>query len=463
MLTRAFIPAAAAAVLVAAPAHAAPVSTAFTTVGASVFTVPAGVHAVDVSLTGARGGHTYIDSGGRGALVRSTLPVTPGTRLYAVVGGAGTDFRGGNGSTFNSGGANGGGYGFAGGGGASDIRTEPPASPTTLASRIVVAAGGGGAGEYSSGGDAGAPGGSVRGVAYGGKPGTQSAGGAGGTAGPGGENGTAGSLGLGGNGMAPNFRGGGGGGGLYGGGGGAGEGPCSSCGFQGGGGGGSSLVPVRGTFGLAALTEAAQVTIAYDAPAASLDTTRLEFPATQPGAVSPGRTIELANSTRATDLTVASLSLASDDFLVGATTCDTVAAGEKCRVSVRYAPSAHGRHDAKLRISSNAGTFEVDLTGESVAPAPVVATPAAPVATTRLKCSAKRCAVVFAAAPAITKNGTRVRATLAQGGRVFASADFKARRGSLKLVLKNRRAVKPGTYTLTLQIGAKKTTGLARR
>ena len=63
----------------------------------------------------------------------------------------------------------------------------------------------------------------------------------------------------------------------------------------------------------------------------------------------------------------------------------------------------------------------------------------------------------------IAKKGTRVRATLTQGGRVYASADFKARRGSLKLVLKNRRGVKPGTYTLTLQVGAKKTTGLARR
>ena len=108
--------------------------------------MPSGVHQLDVAVTGARGGSTFDDSGGRGALVRGTLPVTPGERLYAVVGGAGTNFTGGSSSASNAGGANGGGSGFAGGGGASDIRTESLASATTLASRRVIAAGGGGAG-----------------------------------------------------------------------------------------------------------------------------------------------------------------------------------------------------------------------------------------------------------------------------------------------------------------------------
>ena len=85
------------------------------------FTVPAGVHIVDVSLTGARGGRAHlVVRAGAQRPVQGSLPVTPGDRLYAVVGGAGTDFTGGNAATSNVGGANGGGSGFAGGGGASD-------------------------------------------------------------------------------------------------------------------------------------------------------------------------------------------------------------------------------------------------------------------------------------------------------------------------------------------------------
>ena len=78
--------------------------------------------------------------------------------------------------------------------------------------------------------------------------------------------------------------------------------------------------------------------------------------------------------------------------------------------------------------------------------------------TTRLHCTAKRCTVTFASAPKVAKNGTRVRASLTLGGRVYATADTKARRGALRLTLKTRRTVKPGTYTLKLQIGAKRTT-----
>jgi hypothetical protein len=41
---------------VAAPADAAQVSTTYSAVGESTFTVPDGVHAVDVALTSAHGG-----------------------------------------------------------------------------------------------------------------------------------------------------------------------------------------------------------------------------------------------------------------------------------------------------------------------------------------------------------------------------------------------------------------------
>ena len=214
---RTLLPAAAAAVLVAAPAHAAQVSTTYTTVGESAFTVPAGVHAIDVSLTGARGG-AHFDST-RAAAVRwcaARWPVTPGERLYAVVGGAGTNFSGGAARPESAGGANGGGSGYPGGGGASDIRTEPP-SPRRPRSQ----AGCGRRRGRRSRPMAERPGATrARPVApaavrpSSGSPARNRSGGAGGTATPGGENGTAGTLGHGGDGMAPSFRGGGGGGGL---------------------------------------------------------------------------------------------------------------------------------------------------------------------------------------------------------------------------------------------------------
>ncbi len=470
MILRALLPTIAVAVLVAAPAQAAPVSVTFDTVGESVFTVPVNVRSLDVSLTGARGGsRTGWAPGGRGATISGTLAVAPGQVLYALVGGRGTDVGPAAMSwDLQPGGFNGGGWGSAGGGGATDLRTESG----SLASRLAVAGGGGGTGwnmdgARPAGGDAGAAGADPSGGDAGGKPGTQTAGGPAGTLSPGGADGTGGALGQGGHVKGANFPGGGGGGGYYGGGSGAGMQPCAQCNRNGGGGGGSSLVPAGWTSGLAALIDPARVTIAYDAPAAAVSATRLELAATQPGGVSPSRTVEIANPTRTTDLTLSPISLTGDDFLVGASTCGgTLAPGESCRIPARYAPSAHGRHDAKLRLVTNAGAVVIDLTGESVAPvaaapAPVVATPAAPVVTTRLRCTAKRCTVSFADAPKVTKNGTRVRATLTQGGRVYATADVKARRGTLRLVLKNRRAVKPGTYTLKLQIGAKRTTRTA--
>ena len=466
MYTRTLLSAAVAALVVAAPADAALLSTTFTTVGESTFTVPDGVHAVDVSLTGARGG-SYPGwlPGGRGATVTGMLPVTPGQALYAQIGGPGANADG-NSRVLRAGGANGGGVGNAGGGGASDIRTLPAGAADSLASRLAVAGGGGGAGYHLTGspggGDADAAGIDPTGGQAGGQPGTQTAGGAGGIATIGTKDGLPGSLGQGGAAQLINFTGGGGGGGYYGGGGGAGMASCGACNRNGGGGGGSSLVPAGGASGLAALTDPAQVTIAYDAPSVASSTTRLEFPATQPGALSPSRTIEFTNTTRTTDAKFSPLALESDDFLVGTATCDTLAPGAKCRVSVRYAPSAHGRHDATLRIKSNGGGFDIARAGDSVAPVAPAAAPAAITpAVTRLRCAAKRCTVTFASAPKVAKNGTRVRASLTLGGRVYATADTTARRGALRLTLKTRRTVKPGTYTLKLQIGTKKTTSTA--
>ena len=66
MLPRTLVATAALAALVAAPAQAAQISTTFTTVGESVFVVPAGVHRVDVELIGARGGNGFFATWAQG-------------------------------------------------------------------------------------------------------------------------------------------------------------------------------------------------------------------------------------------------------------------------------------------------------------------------------------------------------------------------------------------------------------
>ena len=188
---------AAAALVVAAPSADAAGerhTTTFTTPGTHTFVVPQGVTSLDVRAVGGRGGGApglfFKVPGGPGAVVTSSLAVSPGRLLTVTVGGDGLDGapptqRAALG-TAGDGGANGGGHGDpgywfptldlpflsgGGGGGSSDIRFG-----TTLADRVVVAAGGGGAGSTPGGGggtpvggDGGAPAGEVclRHVGYG--------------------------------------------------------------------------------------------------------------------------------------------------------------------------------------------------------------------------------------------------------------------------------------------------------
>ncbi|HEY7135499.1 MAG TPA: hypothetical protein VIB48_10565 [Acidimicrobiia bacterium] len=113
-------------------ATAAPV--AFTTPGTTTWTVPAGVHRIEVVAVGAKGGDSPASSffhanGGAGAQVRAVVDVTPGQQLQVDVAvGGGTSQWGGA------------------GGGAADVRVAPYA----LTNRVVVGAGGGGAGADSS-------------------------------------------------------------------------------------------------------------------------------------------------------------------------------------------------------------------------------------------------------------------------------------------------------------------------
>jgi hypothetical protein len=258
------------------------------------YTVPAGVHLIHVTATGAAGGRGVSDTdpggeGGLGGRVAADLTVAPGQVLFIEVGGRGEDGTevGGGAGGFNGGGNSVFGM-FAhpggGGGGATDLRTcsrnaaSCPSAPDTLASRVLVAAGGGGGGSEGAGGGSsfgrggdggkdGISGGEAncagRTPGGGGGSGSQAAGGA---SGPGGSEGAssggAGALGIGGVGSGDGIFniqiGGGGGGGLFGGGAG---GSANGCAGGGGGGGSSFAVASAGNVSSGASAEPAGVVI----------------------------------------------------------------------------------------------------------------------------------------------------------------------------------------------------------
>jgi hypothetical protein len=250
------------------------------------FTVPSGVSSLAISAVGAPGGGQFGFLGGAGGTASGSLVVTGGETLYVEVGAPGSDYS-------QAGGFNGGGSGFgdsSGGGGASDVRTVSSTAIGSLGSRLVVAGGGGGSGATGfesdntqiapgaggaagSAGSTGSPDAESDPGGDGGQPGTLSMGGTGGSGGVNsiGESGpasTAGTQGQGGDGGSytnlGGSGGGGGGGGYYGGGGGGAGGRSTSAGGGGGGGGGgSSLSPVGGSTGVAAMGTAPSVTISY--------------------------------------------------------------------------------------------------------------------------------------------------------------------------------------------------------
>ncbi len=203
------------------------VTTAHTTVGAATFIVPDGVTSLDiVAVGGGAAGNLYV-TGGSGALVTSTVSVTPGQVLDLFVGD-------GTVSNWN-----------IGGGGSTTISSGGTA--------LVIAGGGGGSGTYGPGGDAGQADGSGA-NGGGGSPGLGGGGGLGGAAGnagalPGGD----GDGGNGGNSASAGGAGGsgtgvGGQGGWYGGGGGGGYGGGGGGGTQSGAGGGGSFGPAGTTY-----------------------------------------------------------------------------------------------------------------------------------------------------------------------------------------------------------------------
>jgi hypothetical protein len=239
----------------------------FTTPGSYTWTVPEGLASISIVATGGGGGGGGLSGsiagpvGGAGALVTSTLSVTPGQVLNLIVGGGGQS--GTNGPSLG-----GGGYYFGAGGGGGGSTTVNAGT-----SHQIIAGGGGGGGSINggAGGDAGGTNGTGGngGNAYGGAM-TGGGGGSGGTGGPagtdfGGPGGSPGSDGNGGpgglggsNGSYPGGTGGSSAGsgagangtaGLWSGGGGGGFGGGGTGGHSTGGGAGGSTGPLGTTYG----------------------------------------------------------------------------------------------------------------------------------------------------------------------------------------------------------------------
>ena len=223
-----------------------------------IWTPPADVRSMSISLAGAQGGRF----GGNGAKATATFKTIPTAPLYIFVGGQGSSGNGAAGG-FNGGGVAGYGHNDEGsGGGATDIRTSP-----YLTDRIAVAGGGGGTGGWVGGAGAAGSGttgtGGGNGQGFGGGAGTPVSGGAGGASnGSLTSPGAAGTIGVGGAGGRANTPsstvagGGGGGGGFFGGGGGGAD--TDPSGTDGGGGGSGSSYINATKFQAAAYTAAWQ-------------------------------------------------------------------------------------------------------------------------------------------------------------------------------------------------------------
>jgi hypothetical protein len=470
----------------AGAAHAAATRTvAFTSPGQHTFTVPAGVNNVTVIAIGGRGGAclaTNAPGGGKGAALTATVAVSAGEQLSIGVAGPGGDtcpngsLNGGPGGAagIGGGGAGGGATGDrpvpgGGGGGASLVGTS-----AGFPGPLVVAGGGGGATVDAPGGDAGSPGG--QGVTCNaGEPecgqggaGTLTSGGAGGfdpqrsDLGHGG----AGGFGVGGDGAGCGCHsgGGGGGGGYYGGGGGLASG-------AGGGGGGSSFVVPGGKtlLGPTPTSSAPAVSITYPAPTAVLSTDALTFTGQPPGTASPEQILTVSNKGSA-PLIVSGVQgggAQPDDFLINDRCQQPVAVGSSCQVGVRFDPQASGARSATLTLLTNAshGPKPVALAGTGTG----VSGPARPptgtvamiscdpvrVGTTRgepLRRPMASCARTEVSGKVMFSGAGPTRATIARGHVAFAvGVSTPAARGGSLLVLKGRRPLKRGTYTLILR------------
>lgn len=383
--------------LSAAPAQAVVDSAVYSSPDGVFWTVPAGVHSIEVEMTGAGGGGgsdvnfpwtdwtlTGDGSGGFGAVITGTMPVTPGETytfygstkgedLGTTPGGGGVGFRDGGTGHHRSGSGD---QRAGGGGGGASAIIGPNLQP------VAIAAGGGGGGGRGCiisyfGGHAGHAGGSqddANGRAAapdiaigGGNPGE----GGQGAASPGG-NGTPGGE------AASNSLGGGGGGGgagypnggFGGGGGGA--------GCQGGGGGGAGGSFVADAFDDLAITQAVEgaeladgsVRISYEAVYATETALTVEADDMAPGA---NMTLRASVSNVDVDniVPVGTVQfLLGEDLLLGTGTLtplgdnaqavvNTIVPAQTGTITARYLPDS--RNDVKFAESQDSAPLEYSV------------------------------------------------------------------------------------------------------
>jgi hypothetical protein len=163
----------------------------------------------------------------------------------------------------------------------------------------------------------------------------------------------------------------------------------------------------------------------------------------------------------------------ADDFVVGTDTCsrETLPAAGACSVRVRFAPTAPGARAATLRLTSNAATSDVALSGTAVVPPSTERGPAgaggqngargpagprgAPGRDAKVTCKVaprkgKKVKVTCKVVLAAPKAGSRVSARLMRGGRVYARASRTGGRGRLEL--RPVRRLTRGRYTLRVLV-----------
>jgi hypothetical protein len=239
------------------------------------------------------------------------------------------------------------------------------------------------------------------------------------------------------------------------------------------------------------------VTITPVAPAAEVTPSSLSFPSQSLSTVSLPQTVTVKNTGNA-PLTISGLTFtggAANDFFVGSSSCGgSVAPGNSCQLTVRFAPSATRSRAASLTIISDdpGSPAALPLTGTGAQPSTASVSPSGGqasgtpgssvsqvpavsntrfgpielmscrVATVRVHSShaqvtrrVSRCSMRKLGSNArFVVTGTLTFGLLTQRGKVYATGVS----GHGLLVLHEMRPIARGTYTLTLDYGDHRTT-----
>jgi hypothetical protein len=213
-----------------------------------------------------------------------------------------------------------------------------------------------------------------------------------------------------------------------------------------------------------------EVTITYDVPTADESTGSLNFGTQPQGTASAEQDLTVTNNGSATLIVGGVLLSGSNpgDYLIDNHQClGGVAPGASCVIGVRFDPQAAGASSATMTVVTNAPTAPVVVslsgTGGSL---PQGATgpqgppgPAGKIELVTCKTVIKhhhkvhRCkGKLVSGTVNFTATGKLVHATVSRGGVMYASGEsVPAAGGGSTLVLKDRRRLRRGSYTLTLR------------